>query len=181
MKKRNKVFIACSLDGYIADKNGGLDWLQTVPNPENIDMGYTAFTKDIDALVMGRNTYQTVLGFDVPWPYEKPVFVLSSSLKVVPADLEGKIFFVNGPLKEVLSHIHKEGHHNLYIDGGKCIQSFLKEDLIDDLILTTIPVLLGDGSPLFSTFDGPLNFELTDSKIYLNQIVQNHYQRKWEQ
>ncbi|SHJ20520.1 dihydrofolate reductase family protein [Aquimarina spongiae] len=80
MKKTNKVFIATSLDGYIADKDGGIDWLHAIPNPDNIDMRYNEFTSQIDALVMGRTTFETVCGFDIDWPYSKKVFVLSNSL-----------------------------------------------------------------------------------------------------
>ena len=80
MEKRNKVFIASSIDGYIADKNGGIDWLQSVPNPDHDDMGYNSFINEVDALVMGRNTFETVCGFDIDWPYSKPVYVLSRSL-----------------------------------------------------------------------------------------------------
>ncbi|MEX0272908.1 MAG: dihydrofolate reductase family protein [Flavobacteriaceae bacterium] len=69
MGKKNSIFIATSLDGYIADKNGGLDWLHSIPNPDNDDMGFAAFNNNIDALVMGRTTFETVIGFDVPWPY----------------------------------------------------------------------------------------------------------------
>jgi len=81
MNRTNSVFIATSLDGYIADRNGKIDWLNTIPNPDNNDMGYTEFTKGIDALLMGRKTFETVLGFDGDWPYNKPVFVLSNKLK----------------------------------------------------------------------------------------------------
>ena len=70
MKKKNSVFIATSLDGYIADKNGGIDWLHSIPNPDNIDMGYENFISKIDALVMGRVTFETVCGFDMDWPYQ---------------------------------------------------------------------------------------------------------------
>ncbi len=83
MGKKNKVFIATSIDGYIADKNDGLDWLNadwldSTSDPDDGDMGYNEFVDSIDALVMGRRTFETVRGFDVPWPYPKPVFVLSS-------------------------------------------------------------------------------------------------------
>lgn len=80
MRKKNSVFIATSLDGFIADKNGRIDWLHSIPNPENDDMGYVKFEEKIDALVIGRGTFETVLGFDVDWPYHKPVFVLSNKL-----------------------------------------------------------------------------------------------------
>ena len=82
MNIKNSVFIATSLDGYIADKNGKIDCLNSIPNPDNNDMGYVEFNKGIDALVMGRTTFETVLGFDVDWPYSKPVFVLSNKLNV---------------------------------------------------------------------------------------------------
>lgn len=178
MEKKNCVFIATSLDGYIADKNGGLDWLQAIPNPDNIDMGYVDFTSTIDALVMGRKTFETVCGFDMDWPYEKPVFVLSNTLKEIPKSYWGKAFLVQGTLTEILVHIHDKGFHRLYIDGGTTIQNFLKEDLIDELVITTIPVLLGGGSPLYSELPNELKFELTGTRSYLNQITQTHYKRQ---
>lgn len=178
MDNKNKVFIATSLDGYIADKNGGLDWLQSIPNPDNDDMGYVEFTNGIDALVMGRTTFETVIGFDVPWPYNKPVFVLSNKLNEIPESHKEKAFLVKGTLTEILDQIHKKGFHKLYIDGGTTIRSFLKEDLIDEMVLTTIPVLLGGGSSLFTELPSVLKFELIETKTYLNNITQNHYKRK---
>ncbi len=81
----NIVFIATSLDGYIADKQGDLDWLQAIPNPDSDDMGYNAHIDRIDALVMGRNTMDMVLSFGIDWPYSKPVYVLSNTLSEVPS------------------------------------------------------------------------------------------------
>lgn len=175
--KQNSVFIATSLDGYIADKNGGIDWLHTIPNPDQIDMGYEAFTSRIDALVMGRNTFETVCGFDMEWPYEEPVFVLSNSLQSIAEGYQEKATLVKGPLQDVLGQIHMQGYHRLYIDGGQTIQSFLKEDLIDELIITTIPILLGGGIPLFDELPKPLSFSCVKSELFLDQIVQNHFQR----
>lgn len=177
MDKKNSVFIATSLDGYIADENGGIDWLHSIPNPDNEDMGYVEFTNGIDALVMGRTTFETVVGFDVPWPYNKPVFVLSNKLIDIPESHKEKAFLVNGTLTEILEQIHGKGYGRLYIDGGKTIQSFLKEDLIDEMTITTIPYLLGGGIPLFSELAKRLDFECVDSKIYLDQVVQNHFVR----
>ncbi|MFK7756467.1 MAG: dihydrofolate reductase family protein [Flavobacteriales bacterium] len=178
MKKMNSVFIASSLDGYISDKKGGIDWLHSVPNPNQDDMGYKEFMNRIDALVMGRKTFETVLGFGIDWPYEKPVFVLSNSLSTVPPHLSEKVLLMNGALKGILAQIYDRGLSRLYIDGGSTIQNFLKEDLIDEFILTTIPVLIGGGSRLFSELDKKLDFELESSQVYLNQIVQNRYVRK---
>ncbi|WP_276391779.1 dihydrofolate reductase family protein [Eudoraea chungangensis] len=174
---KNCVFIATSIDGYIADKNDGLEWLNAVPNPNNDDMGYVEFIKEIDALVMGRNTFETVLGFDVDWPYDKPVFVLSNKLKVIPVSHKEKAFLLKGNLGEILDQIHQKGFTRLYIDGGATIRSFLQEDLIDEMALSTIPVLLGGGSPLFNGLPKELKFELVKSKTYINQITQNHYKR----
>lgn len=178
MNKKNSVFIATSLDGFIADKNGGIDWLYSVPNPDNDDMGYVEFNNGIDALVMGRTTFETVLGFDVDWPYDKPVFVLSNKLKEIPESHKGKAFLVKGTLTEILDQIHEKGFNRLYIDGGTTISNFLKADLIDEMVLTTIPILLGGGSTLFSELPNQLNFELIGTKTHLNQVTQNHYKRK---
>lgn len=178
MNKKNSVFIATSIDGYIADKNGGIDWLHSIPNPENEDMGYGEFINQIDALVMGRTTFETVCGFDCEWPYNKPVFVLSNKLKEIPESHKGKAFLVKGTITEIVNQINELGFNRLYIDGGTTIRSFLNEDLIDEMVLTLIPILLGGGSSLFTELPKELKFELIGTKIYLNQITQNHYKRK---
>ena len=141
-------------------------------------MGYVDFTNNIDALVMGRTTFETVLGFDVDWPYKKPVFVLSTSLNEIPESHKGKAHLVKGTLAEILEQIHKKGCFRLYVDGGVTIQSFLKEDLIDEMIITVFPLLLGGGAPLFSELPKELEFELVESRVLLNQLVQNHFKRK---
>ncbi|WP_260261049.1 dihydrofolate reductase family protein [Vibrio intestinalis] len=174
----NIVFIATSLDGYIADKQGGLDWLHSVPNPENLDLGFVPLMERIDSLIMGRNTFETVIGFGVDWPYTKPVFVLSNTLTEVPAELADKVTIVSGELNDVVHSLNKRGYQELYIDGGVTIQNFLQQDLIDELIITTIPVLLGGGAPLFGDLASPLNFTLSESKTLLNAVVQSHYVRQ---
>jgi dihydrofolate reductase len=178
MKTNNKVFIATSLDGYIADKEGNIDWLHETPNPEHNDMGYANFMQTIDALVMGRTTFETVCAFDMEWPYEKPVFVLSNSLTEVPEDLVGKVFLVSGELTGILKEIHEKGYKNLYIDGGTTIQNFLKEELIDEMVITRFPILLGGGHRLFTELPTRIDFEVIKSEVFLNQLVQTHYRRK---
>lgn len=173
----NSVFIATSLDGFIADGSGEINWLHSIPNLNNDDMGYADFMSTIDAIVMGRPTFETVCGFDIDWPYDIPVYVLSNTLTEIPKEYKGKAFLQNGSLKEILNAIHERGYNNLYIDGGKTIQSFLKEDLIDEMIITIIPLLLGDGISLFSNLPKQLNFECISSKIYLEKVVQNHFKR----
>lgn len=180
MKSHTIVFIAQSLDGYIADKNGGLDWLQSIPNPENIDMGYEELINRIDAIIMGRKTFETVLSFGIEWPYPKPVYVLSNTLNSAPQVLNGKVEIINGDLKENLKKLSAKNHSTLYLDGGTTITSFLKEDLVDELIITTIPVLLGGGSPLFSELPELMKFDHKETKVYLDQIVQSKYLRNSE-
>jgi dihydrofolate reductase len=174
----NIVFIAASLDGYIADKDGGVDWLHSIPNPENLDMGFVDLIDRIDALVLGRKTFEKVCSFDCDWPYSKPVFVLSNSMKSIPEGYKGKAETVKGSLSEILESIHQKGYKHLYIDGGVTVQSFLKEDLIDEMIITVIPILLGDGIQLFGELPKPMEFEYVKTEVFLNAIVQNHYRRK---
>jgi dihydrofolate reductase len=174
----NIVFIATSLDGYIADKDGGVDWLHSIPNPENLDMGYADLIDRIDALVMGRKTFEKVCSFDCDWPYSKPVFVLSNSMKSIPEGYEGKAETIKGSLSVVIESIHKKGYKRLYIDGGVTVQSFLKEDLIDEIIISVIPILLGGGIPLFGELPEPLEFEHVKTQVFLSAIVQNHYRKK---
>lgn len=178
IKNENIVFIATSIDGFIADKEGGMAYLEMIPNPEQIDMGYAKLMERVDALVMGRNTYEMVLSFGIDWPYSKPVYVLSNTLTEVAKDLKGKVELIKGNLQDVLKSIHSKGHHSLYIDGGKTIQQFLKEDLIDELILTTMPILLGGGIPLFSDLSKSLEFKQIESQVFLDEVVQNTYKRK---
>lgn len=177
MKPKNIVFIAQSLDGYIAGKKGELDWLDAIPNPENQDMGFKALMEEVDALVMGRNTFETVLGFGGEWPYPKPVFVLSNSLKEMPQAYQDKAFLLAGEPKQILESIHEKNYFTLYIDGGRTIQAFLEYDLIDELRISTIPILLGGGFSLFGDLTSPLSFELVKSEVFLGQIGQNHYRR----
>ncbi len=174
----NIVYIGMSLDGYIADRDGGLDFLEAVPNPEGNDLGYTAFIDRVDALVMGRVTMETVLGFGIDWPYTKPVFVLSSTMTEVPEELIEKVEIVNGDLNEIVSSLQAKGFENLYIDGGRVIQSFLQEDLIDEMILTRLPFLIGGGTSLFGDLTDPLLFSHTKTEVLLDEIVQSHYLRK---
>ena len=178
MQQKNIVFLGKSIDNYIAGKNGELDWLEMIPNPDQLDMGFNDLMNEIDAIVMGRTSFETVLGFDIDWPYNKPVFVLSHSLKEIPENLKDKVTLLQGKEIDVLETIHQKGFKTLYIDGGKVVQNFLKQDLIDELRLTTIPIILGDGIPLFDVLPKSLEFEHIKTEVFYNQIVQSCYSRK---
>lgn len=175
----NYVYIAQSLDGYIAGPKGELGWLEAIDNPEQSDFGFADFMSAIDALVMGRNTFEKVLSFDI-WPYDKPVFVASNSLTTLASELTGKAFLLRGTPQEMVAGLNQRGFRNLYIDGGQMIQSFLRMGLIDELIVTTVPILLGGGIPLFGSLQQAAQLELISSEVLLNQLVKTRYKIKHE-
>ncbi len=172
----NYVYIATSLDGFIAASDGGLDWLNEIPNPENNDFGYAEFMSGIDAVVMGRKTFEQVLTFDF-WPYDKPIFVPSRSKVSVPMELENKAETVIGNPKELVDQLKELGHQNLYIDGGITIQGFLEEDLIDEMIITRVPILLGSGIPLFGKLTRRLHFSHERTEVLNEILVKSYYKR----
>jgi dihydrofolate reductase len=145
------VFVATSLDGFIARRDGSIDWLikATSSAPKGEDFGYQGFLASVDAIVMGRNTFEQVLGFD-EWPYgSKRVVVLSGRPIEIPASLAATVLSSSETPGEVVKRMAAEGATHLYIDGGVTIQRFLAAGLIDELTMTVIPVLLGEGRPLF--------------------------------
>ena len=111
-------------------------------------------------------------------PYPVPVFVLSNTMTTVPEAYKDKAEVVSGSLTQVMDSLHQRGFNSLYVDGGKTIQSFLEADLIDELIVTRLPILLGGGIPLFRDLAQPLQFEHVNTAIHLEAMVQTHYRRK---
>ena len=175
----NFVYIATSVDGFIADRNGDISWLDELPVPEGEDMGYEGFMARIDALLMGRKTYEKVLSFGIEWPYAKKVFVLSSTLTQVDAGLEGRVEIIQGQPEDVTSRLARQGYKNLYIDGGKVIQGFLAANLIDEMIITRVPIVLGSGIPLFDgSSEVSLRLEHRSTEVYGNEYVKSHYVRR---
>ena len=172
----NFIYIATSIDGFIAKKDGGIDWLFEVPNPDSSDFGFSDFINNIDAIVMGRNTYELVLTFG-NWPYNKPVFVLSKTLKSVPNNLTDKVEILSGNPNFVVKELNSRNYLNLYIDGGKTIQEFLKQELIDEIIITRIPILLGEGIPLFDILTKDQKYEHIKTDVFNNALVKSHYRR----
>lgn len=173
---RTSVYVGASLDGFIARNNGDIDWLVTFENNE-VSESYRNFISKIDAIVMGRGTFEKVLTFP-SWPYEKKVFVLSTSLTKVPDVVKEKATLLSMKPKELLKHLSNRGFKSLYIDGGQVIQSFLREDLIDELTVTRIPVLIGNGIPLFGHLENDLHFKHLRSEVLSNGLVESRYERK---
>jgi dihydrofolate reductase len=167
------VHIATSLDGFIARANGDIDWLTGGEDGE--DYGYAAFISGIDHIVMGRNTYEKVLTFG-GWPYQKKVIVLSSRNLLIPAQLINKVEVLNLPPPELLPKLESDGARHIYLDGGNTIQRFLRQDLVDEMTITTIPILIGEGLPLFGPLDKDIKLKLVASKYFPNGFVQSKYQ-----
>lgn len=174
----NIVYIATSLDGFISSTDGSLDWLESNRNPEGDDLGFFEFMERVDAVVMGRITFETVQGFGLGWHYPKPGIILSSTLEAVSEEFEQHVQLVNASPSEIVQLAREQGFENLYVDGGNTIQRFLQADLIDEMIITEIPILLGDGARLFGSLNDQIMFELIGSEILLDQLVKKHYRRQ---
>lgn len=166
------VFVGTSVDGFIARANGALDWL---PHGGGEEHGYEAFFASVDALVIGRHTYETVLGFEA-WPYgTKPVYVLSSaSLRAPPAG--AVVRHLSGDPSDIVNQLTASGVHHAYIDGGVTVQRFLRAGLIQRLIITRIPVLLGAGIPLFGPTDRDIRLRHVRTRQFPSGLVQSEYE-----
>jgi dihydrofolate reductase len=170
------VFIATSLDGFIARPDGSIDWLPGLDSDPGESYGYDAFMASVDGLVMGRKSFEKVLSFS-EWPYPKPVVVLSRSLAAssLREDLRGKVEFSSLAPAELMRDLARHGWRRVYVDGGQVIQSFLREGLISDMVITRVPVLLGEGLPLFGPLDADINLRHDETRAYPSGLVQSRY------
>ena len=166
------VFIATSLDGFIARPNGDLDWL---PAGGGEPHGYDEFIASVDAIVLGRKSFDKVLTFEA-WPYgDKRVVVLSSRPVDLSAARGGVVEQMAGPPAEIVSRLAASGAHHLYIDGGITIQRFLRAGLIQRLVITRVPVLIGDGIPLFGAVPHDIRLHHLATRQYPSGLVQSEY------
>lgn len=167
------VFLALSLDGFIAREDGGIDWLMKYEDPENEDYGFKEFFDTVDVLVMGRNTYDVARSFDA-WPYgDKRVIVLTHR----PLELRHNEKTHLGPLAPLVESLGDAGVRRIYLDGGNAIRQGLAAKLVDDMTLTLIPTVLGEGIPLFGADVPESDWRLLESKSYSNGSVQVRYER----
>jgi len=166
------VFVGVSVDGFMARPDGAIDWL---PEGGGEPHGYDAFMASVDALVIGRNSFETVLAFD-PWPYgDKRVVILSSRPLDLSAVRGGTVEQMGGEPAEIISALAASGAHHLYIDGGITIQRFLRAGLIDRLIVTRVPVLIGEGIPLFGPLPHDVRLDHVETRSYPSGLVQSEY------
>lgn len=166
------VFVGTSLDGFIARPNGDFDFLPTDGGEAH---GYDEFIASVDAIVMGRNTFETVLTLGA-WPYGgKRVIVLSSR----PLDLSGVsgdvVEQMAGPPDQIVSQLAATGAQHLYVDGGITIQQFLRAGLIQRLIITRVPVLIGEGIPLFGSLPHDIRLRHIATRDYASGLVSSEY------
>jgi dihydrofolate reductase len=165
------VFIGTSLDGFIARANGAFDFL---PPGGGEPHGYDEFMATVDALVIGRKTFETVLAFDT-WPYgEKPVFVLSTRT-LAPAPPGAVVEHMSGDPAEIVSQLAARGIQHIYVDGGITIQRFLQARLIQRLIITRVPILIGAGIPLFGALQRDISLKHVATRQYSSGLVQSEY------
>ena len=166
------VFVGTSLDGFIARPNGDLDFL---PPGGGEPHGYDEFIASVDAIVIGRKTFETVLALG-PWPYgKKRVVILSSRPVDLSAASGGVVEQMAGSPAQIVSQLAASGAHHLYVDGGITIQGFLRAGLIQRLIITRVPVLIGDGVPLFGTLPGDIRLRHVATRHYPSGLVSSEY------
>lgn len=168
---RGSIFVGTSVDGFIARRDGALDFLPDDPEPH----GFDEFLASVDALVWGRKTYETVLQYG-KWFYgEKPVFVLSSrDLRQPPAG--AVVNRMSGSPADIVSALEERGIEHIYVDGGATIQQFLRAGFIQRLIITRVPVLIGSGIPLFGPLDHDISLTHVATRQYRSGLVQSEYQ-----
>lgn len=167
------VFVGTSVDNFMARRNGQFDFL---PAGGGEPHGYTEFMATVDALVIGRNTFETVLPFPT-WPYgNKRVVVLSSRLVDFSGVRGGVVEQMSGAPAEIVAKLAATGAHHLYVDGGITIQRFLRAGLVHRLTITRVPVLIGEGIPLFGAIPRDIHLRHVATQSYPSGLVKSEYQ-----
>jgi len=173
-ERRVILYIAMSVDGYIATDSGSLDWLETVERPGQ-DYGYETLLRQMDTVIMGRKTYEKVLSFGIEFPHKGRIcYVISGSQK----GSDENVTFYGGKLTELITNIKSKPGKNIFIDGGaEVVNSLMQADLIDDYILSVIPIFLGSGIRLFKDGRPEMSMSLLSVTNYESGLVQMRYER----
>jgi dihydrofolate reductase len=194
MKPKCSVYMGSSLDGFIAREDGGIDWLDfdsaddsgpgssgtDDPGSEDSDSedyGFAEFMESVDMLLMGRHTFELVLTFD-EWVYgDTHLTVLSSTLgpEAIPAHMEGRVSITSGDPAEILEDLAEKGVQHVYVDGGITVQEFIAAGLIDEITIGIIPILIGDGIPLFGPLEGDVRLQHVATRSFPSGLVQVKY------
>ena len=166
------VFVGASVDGFIARANDELDWL---PEGGGEPHGYDEFMASVDVIVIGRRTFEKVLTLG-PWPYGDKRVVVLSSRPIDSSAAGGVIEQMSGAPEDIVSQLASSGARHLYVDGGVTIQQFLRAGLIQRLIITRVPVLIGEGIPLFGDLPHDVRLRHVATRHYQSGLVQSEYE-----
>jgi dihydrofolate reductase len=179
---RGDVFIATSVDGFIARPDGSLEWLTGRPAEEETgehdpgqDFGYGAFLATVDAIFMGRATFDVVQGFGGDWPYPKPVYVWTSHADDIEVKPGADVRPVSGSLDGALERLRADGIDRVYVDGGATVRTWLQAGLVDRMTISVVPVLIGEGIPLFGGTGDDIALELESCETFPGGMVQRTY------
>lgn len=166
------VYIAASIDGFIAADNDDLGFLASVEK-EGEDYGYAEFVSTVDTVIMGRKTYDKVLSFGIPYPHsERKTYVITRSTK----ESKDNIVFYNGSLSDLVSELKSKNGKKVFVDGGaQIVNEFLKLDLVDEIIVSYVPVILGSGTQLFNNQGAPSKWKTISAKQFETGLVQIHW------
>lgn len=170
------MFMAMSLDGFVARENFGLDWLMK-QKTDGEEHGHAEFMESVDGLVMGSGSFRTMQSFDA-WPYEKPVVVLSKTMKPddIPEELRQTVTVSALTPRQIMTFLSEKGWKRAYIDGGKIIQSFMRERLIADMTVTIVPILIGEGKRMFGALEADIDLRLLESKSFPSGLITSRFE-----
>lgn len=178
------VYIATSADGYIATLDGGVDWLHSAGKldadmSKNPDMGFNDFIASVDCMIMGRKCMEVISSFNLTeeqWPYgDIKIYALSNSIKEPPKNLRGKVEMYGGGIATLINHLDSNGFKHAYIDGGATITAFINLQLIDEMIITKAPIILGEGIPLFGKINNSIKLVDAGAEAFANDFIQVKY------
>lgn len=173
--RKIKLYIAASIDGYIAGRDGELDWLSDYPITPELNYGYEDFFESIDTVIMGGRTYRDILNMDVVYPYkDKESYIITRNVINTPKE---DIIYITNNIEDNISELKKrEGKDIWLVGGGEIVSLFLSQDWIDEMIITYIPILLGEGIRLFPNKAKGSKWSLIQSQAFINGVVQIKYQ-----
>lgn len=177
LMRKIKLYIAVSMDGYIADINGELDWLTDYPINKEFNYGYDNFYQSVDTVIMGGKTFRDILNMDVNYPYRDKHSYIISRTNGFPTTLKDINFISKDIMDSIFALKGKEGKDIWLVGGGQVLSLFMESKLVDEMILTYIPKILGDGIPLFPKMKNESKWKLTKSQSYINGVISIEYQK----
>lgn len=172
------LYIATSIDGYIAKSDGNLDWLTQFPNPTNEDYGYSELLSNCESIIVGSRTFTEISKFDIEWPYSNFKTYVISRQKNFEINTPNTELY-SGDLKGVINYLITNTSKNCWVvGGGKLVESLLNQNLIDEMIISIIPVLIGNGIPLFHKSSSESTWGLVNTKKYDSGVVTLTYTKE---